>query len=55
MDASRWSYNLTVEILKSGIPAVWQRIAAMVMSELKRGPYQRGPVGPFKRSTAVGR
>ena len=35
MDASRWSYNLTVEILKSGIPAVWQRIAAMVMAELK--------------------
>ena len=35
MDASRWSYNLTVEILKSGLPAVWQHIAAMVMSELK--------------------
>ena len=35
MDASRWIYNLTVEILKSGIPAVWQRIAAMVMAELK--------------------
>ena len=35
MDASRWSYNLTVEILQSGIPTVWQRIAAMVMAELK--------------------
>ena len=35
MDASRWSYNLTVEILQSGVPAVWQHIAAMVMSELK--------------------
>ena len=35
LDASRWSYNLTVEILQSGIPAVWQHIAGMVMSELK--------------------
>ena len=35
LDASRWSYNLTVEILQSGIPAVWRHIAAMVMAELK--------------------
>ena len=35
LDASRWSYNLTVEILQSGIPAAWQHIAAMVMAELK--------------------
>ena len=35
MDASRWTYNLTVEVLQSGIPAVWQHIASMVMAELK--------------------
>ena len=35
LDASRWAYNLTVEILKSGIPAAWQHIATMVMAELK--------------------
>ena len=34
LDASRWIYNLTVEILQSGIPAVWKRIASMVMPEL---------------------
>ena len=35
LDASRWVYNLAVEILQSGIPAVWQHIASMVMAELK--------------------
>ena len=35
LEASRWSYNLTVEILQSGIPAVWQYIAGMVMAEVK--------------------
>ena len=35
LDASRWTYNLTVEVLQSGIPAVWQHIASMVMAELK--------------------
>ena len=35
LDASRWTYNLTVEILQSGIPAVWRHIAGMVMAELK--------------------
>ena len=34
LDASRWSYNLTVEILQSGIPANWQHIAKMVMAEI---------------------
>ena len=34
LDASRWAYNLTAEILQYGIPAVWQHIASMVMSEL---------------------
>ena len=35
LDASRWSYNKTVEILRSGVPAVWKRIAKAVMTELK--------------------
>ena len=35
LDASRWTYNLTVEILQSGIPAAWRHIAGMVMAELK--------------------
>ena len=35
LDASRWTYNLTVEVLQSGIPAAWRHIAGMVMSELK--------------------
>ena len=35
LDASRWVYNLTVEVLQSGIPAVWRHIASMVMAELK--------------------
>ena len=34
LDASRWTYNLTVEILRSGIPAAWRHIAGMVMPEL---------------------
>ena len=35
LDASRWTYNLTVEVLQSGIPAVWHHIAGIVMPELK--------------------
>ena len=35
LDASRWTYNLTVEVLQSGIPAAWRHIAGMVMAELK--------------------
>ena len=35
LDASRWVYNKTVEILRSGVPAVWKRIAKAVMAELK--------------------
>ena len=34
LEASRWTYNLTVEILRSGIPAAWRHIAGMVMPEL---------------------
>ena len=35
LTASRWTYNLTAEILQSGIPAVWKHIASMVMPEVK--------------------
>ena len=35
LEASRWTYNLAVEVLKLGIPAVWQYIASMVMAEVK--------------------
>ena len=35
LDSSRWSYNKTVEILRSGVSAVWKRIAKAVMAELK--------------------
>ena len=35
LDASRWTYNLTVEVLQSGIPAAWRHIAGMVMAELE--------------------
>ena len=35
LDASRWSYNKTVEILRSGVPAAWKRITKAVMAELK--------------------
>ena len=35
LTASRWTYNLTAEILQSGIPAVWKHIASIVMPEVK--------------------
>ena len=35
-DASRWVYNLTVEILKDGVPASWKTVAKRVMPELAR-------------------
>ena len=34
LDASRWTYNLAVEVLQSGIPAAWRHIAGMVMAEM---------------------
>ena len=36
LTASRWTYNLTAEILQSGIPAIWKHIASMVMAEIKK-------------------
>ena len=35
LDASRWVYNLTVEILQHGVPADWKYLASMVVPELK--------------------
>ena len=35
LDASRWSYNQAVEILREGVPPAWQRVAKLVMSKLK--------------------
>ena len=42
MDASRWTYNLTVEILKGGAPAAWKTVAARVMAEVERKPPRVG-------------
>ena len=42
LTASRWTYNLTVEILQSGIPAVWKHIASMVMPEVKSATSRMG-------------
>ena len=36
LTASRWTYNLSVEILQYGIPAVWKHIASIVMAEVKQ-------------------
>ena len=35
LEASRWTYNLTVEVLQHGIPAAWRHIAGMIMAELR--------------------
>ena len=36
LDASRWVYNLTVEILKEDVPANWKKVAKTVMPQLAR-------------------
>ena len=36
LDASRWTYNLTVEILRSRVLANWQSIAKTVMADVGR-------------------
>ena len=36
LDASRWSYNLAVEILRSGVPSNWQNVAKTVMADVSR-------------------
>ena len=53
LDASRWTYNQTVEILRSGVPAVWKRIAKTVMAELKRLHPEWEPVPYQVKRTAV--
>ena len=34
LDASRWTYNLSVELRRAGAPAAWRTVAKTVMSEL---------------------
>ena len=34
LDASRWTHNLSVELLRAGAPAAWRTVAKTVMSEL---------------------
>ena len=34
LDASRWTYNLWVELLRAGAPAAWRTVAKTVRSEL---------------------
>ena len=34
LDASRWTDNLSVELLRAGAPAAWRTVAKTVMSEL---------------------
>ena len=34
LDASRWTYNLSVELLRAGAPAAWRTVAKTVRSEL---------------------
>ena len=53
MDASRWTYNLTVEILKGGAPAAWKTVAARVMAELERSHPEWEPVPYQVKRTSV--
>ena len=36
LDASRWTYNLAVELLRSGSPANWRKIAKRVMADVEQ-------------------
>ena len=52
LDASRWTYNLTVEILRSGAPANWQSIARTVVAEVgRRHPEWEGVPYQVKRTS----
>ena len=53
LDASRWTYNLTVEILKSGTPASWKTVATKVMAEVKRLRPEWEPVPYQVKRTSV--
>lgn len=53
LDASRWSYNKTVEILSSGVPAAWNPIVKTVMAEVKSLHPEWGPVPYQVKRTAV--
>ena len=52
LDASRWTYNLTVEVLRSGVPANWQSIARTVMAGVgRRHPEWEGVPYQVKRTS----
>ena len=53
LDASHWSYNKAVEILRSGEPAIWKRIAKAVMAEVKRPHPEWEPVPYQVKRTSV--
>ena len=53
MDASRWTYNLTVEILQGGVPANWKRVAKRVIAELERQHPEWEPVPYQVKRTSV--
>ena len=53
MDASRWTCNLTVEILKSGTPASWKTVAARVIAELECRHPEWAPVPYQVKRTSV--
>ena len=53
MDASRWTYNLTVEILQGGVPANWKRVAKKVMAELAHQHPEWEPVPYQVKRTSV--
>ena len=56
MDASRWTYNLTVEILQGGVPANWKRVAKKVIAELERQhPEWKAVPYQVKRTSVRGR
>ena len=55
MDASRWTCNLTVEILKSGTPASWKTVAARVIAELECRHPEWAPVPYQVKGTSVRR
>ena len=53
LDASRWVYNLTVEILQHGVPADWKYLANMVVPEIKLLHPEWKPVPYQVKRTAV--
>ena len=52
LDASRWTYNLSVELRRAGAPAAWRTVAKTVMSELdSQRPEGRSVPDQIKRTS----